>query len=366
MHVDVEELGRCILNAPLTQNGWTVALRRLAELTHSRHGQLIAIGADYHASLNIANDIEPSVLDEFERAESAYSTSNWRVSASQGPGRIVHEAHYAQVRNTLDTRVYEDLARTFDIPNGCQTTLSEDKRGLLGMAVLRGEAQGETSEEDRAIFAAAAPFVQAAVNMQNALRDEGAKLLTGTLDAMHACAFLLDGSGAILGKTQRARAATEHGTLVHQVRNTLCARQPDENARLQSAVRCAADSRQAFTQISIGLGSRLPVQEQRVCDVFRLDAQQWADAFGPRVLVTLRMHDGLDGRNKQLLQDLIGLTPAEAAIALELADGTPRDVIAEHRGGSTETVTTQIKRIFRKADVTREAELVALLNRMLR
>ena len=53
-------------------------------------------------------------------------------------------------------------------------------------------------------------------------------------------------------------------------------------------------------------------------------------------------------------------------MAVSLAEGIDRETIASARGSTLGTVNAQIKSLFRKADVSREAELVALLNRLLR
>ena len=66
------------------------------------------------------------------------------------------------------------------------------------------------------------------------------------------------------------------------------------------------------------------------------------------------------------LRAALGLTGAEAEIALRLANGESREHIAADRGTSAHTLGTQIKSILRKSEVGREAELTALVNRLLR
>jgi DNA-binding CsgD family transcriptional regulator len=55
------------------------------------------------------------------------------------------------------------------------------------------------------------------------------------------------------------------------------------------------------------------------------------------------------------------LTPAEARIALGIAEGATLAAIAEARGVSVSTARTQLKSVFAKTNVHRQAELVALL-----
>ena len=65
------------------------------------------------------------------------------------------------------------------------------------------------------------------------------------------------------------------------------------------------------------------------------------------------------------LQANFGLTPAEARIALSLQKGGDLQSAATQLNVSPETVRTQVKSIFAKTGVKRQAELVALLSNLL-
>jgi DNA-binding CsgD family transcriptional regulator len=63
----------------------------------------------------------------------------------------------------------------------------------------------------------------------------------------------------------------------------------------------------------------------------------------------------------QILQGLFDLTPAEAKLANGLASGVRLEDLAEKLGVKTSTLRTQLKSVFLKAGVQRQAELVSLL-----
>jgi DNA-binding CsgD family transcriptional regulator len=67
-----------------------------------------------------------------------------------------------------------------------------------------------------------------------------------------------------------------------------------------------------------------------------------------------------------LLRTRLGLTPAEARVALRLGTGESLADAAEALGITRETGRALLKRVFAKADVHRQAELVALIARMSR
>jgi DNA-binding CsgD family transcriptional regulator len=62
------------------------------------------------------------------------------------------------------------------------------------------------------------------------------------------------------------------------------------------------------------------------------------------------------------LQEIFGLTGAEAALAKELADGKSIEDIATFRHISLSTARTQLKAIFAKTATNRQAQLVAMLS----
>lgn len=64
------------------------------------------------------------------------------------------------------------------------------------------------------------------------------------------------------------------------------------------------------------------------------------------------------------LQRMFGLTPAEASLALAIAQGGTPDKIAAGRRVSRTTVRSQLARVFAKTQTSRQAELVRLIGRI--
>jgi DNA-binding CsgD family transcriptional regulator len=65
------------------------------------------------------------------------------------------------------------------------------------------------------------------------------------------------------------------------------------------------------------------------------------------------------------LRELFGLTAAEARLASRLAAGDCLETVADELGVAYETARNQLKAIFAKTETHRQAELVALLARLL-
>ena len=122
----------------------------------------------------------------------------------------------------------------------------------------------------------------------------------------------------------------------------------------------------ATVPYSLWLGMDRPIRERRLCEVFRLPRREFSFGFEPHLLVTIRTASDISGAERDAIRRLLGLTAAEADIAMMLVEGLPREIIAARRGTSAGTVSVQIKRLFEKTGVAREAELVALVRRLLR
>jgi DNA-binding CsgD family transcriptional regulator len=74
----------------------------------------------------------------------------------------------------------------------------------------------------------------------------------------------------------------------------------------------------------------------------------------------------LDAAHRRLpshtfLREAFGFTPAEAALALDLADGLAAADCATLRGVSVHTVRSQLRSLFGKTGTSRQAELVTLI-----
>jgi DNA-binding CsgD family transcriptional regulator len=65
-----------------------------------------------------------------------------------------------------------------------------------------------------------------------------------------------------------------------------------------------------------------------------------------------------------ILHSRFRLSPAEARIALGIARGQTLAAIAANNGISVQTVRTQLKAIFSKTGVHRQAELALLIGRL--
>ncbi|MCE7797196.1 helix-turn-helix transcriptional regulator [Sphingobium sufflavum] len=353
-------------SAAIDPSQWMGALRLLADATGSARGQLIGVGGDASIPFNWVHDFPPDAHDLFRDMDGGNPHINPRIAAAIGAPllEVRSEAHYQRARPLLKSEIYLDFCRDYDISHGCQTKLFEGDGGIVGLAVLRTERDGPSTAEQRALFAAVAPFVRSAVRMQMALERDGPKLMTGALETVSAAAFICNRAGRVLAHTAAAEQLLDGGRI-------------GIGAGLLRVPGHAMQDRLARALARHGGPLPLPLEslvlEDRanggpplLLDIVAMPRGPWRFDFDTRIMVVVRGADRWHGSASAVLQGIYGLSPAEADIALRLARGQPRETVAEERRARLETIRSQIKAIFAKLGVTREVELVVMLGQLLR
>ncbi len=348
---------------------WLQALEGLGDACGAERGELIGVGADRAVPFNWMSRVDMGPINaELMAVGGGHPDVNPRVGRGIRDPILTswHDAACATDEELRRNFGYADICRRWDIPYGSQATLLRNDGMLIGLAVLRTEAQGRPERADRQAFEALAPQVRAAVRAQLALEGQGAALVSGAMEAIGAAAFVCDGAGRVSAHTPAAEAALSRGPL--RLRSQRLTAVRDEDARaLDAAVRRAAagpDPRGGDPFQTLVLRDPEHLGEVEVVDVVALPRRPYAFGFQPRAMVVVRGGRDADVRFPELLRLAFGLSPAEADVAVRLASGETREAIAEGRGASVETVRSQVKSLFAKVGVGRTGELTAKLNRL--
>lgn len=189
-----------------------------------------------------------------------------------------------------------------------------------------------------------------------------AQVVAASLEAMNAAAFVLDGKGVVRARTRAGEAIVQAGHTFGLKDGRLHGRRRDVDRSLQATIQAVLQGTPSG-QVALRKQGQSPLFQY--LEVFALPSRSRFDCE-PRVLVTVREPRDLGDAHRALLEQMFEMTPAEADIAVQVANGLSREEIADRRGSTLATVQAQFKQIFRKTDVRREASLVALLNKLLR
>ena len=372
--IDSESLARlrsAIEQAPFHPEGWRFALHSLAEATGSPRTQILALG-QRHMAFNWVNTTPDDFESIIREIDTYRPDANYRIAAMGKPMELTWEPHYDAVRAVHTDERYLEMARRYDFELGAQMVLSQKPGLFFGVAIMRSEREGRTSEHERGILAQVAPTILSAIRTQESIEHAGAKLLHGSLEAMDTAAILLDG----LGKTTFVSPAAQRllGPETLQISGgALHAQRPEFDRQLGRRIGQALageDPGPADLWIRTGKGLML-------VDARPLPHGDWHLGLSARVIVSLRpllpSRMGSDhaenakkvARMGRQLGQAMGLTDTEGEVAALLAQGLSRKDIAALRQVSPQTVNSQLRTIFLKCEVNREGELVAIARSIL-
>ena len=355
-------------NAGINGEGWTEALAGLAELTGARTGQLVGFGSNAAIPFNFMSNFDAEAMAEFAAIGGANPDYNPRVRAGLTGAlmKSMTEADFATREEFEAGAYYTDFCRRHDIPWGCIMPMMRDSNSMIGLAVFRGRRQGPVTDREQAAFDSIAPHVRSAVRVQSALENQGALILQGALEALSLAVFVADRFGTIRAMTSAAEELVRDGGALRMRQGQLRATSANENQRfaelLLAATERHADPRLAVTPTCLVLGGE--GGRPLLLDIVPLPARPHALGFEPRALIVVRGGKPDNMRTLALLQAAYRLTPAEAQVALQLAEGLSPQQIATQRVVSVSTVRVQIRTLFVKLGVRRQSELVARLNHL--
>ncbi len=353
--------------APFEQGGWDAALKSLATQAGSARAQLVAFGGPKAIAFNWITDPDPRLVEEISVADTCNPNVNWRMACAARPMELVRERHYAAARSRLKSDLYDEFVDRLDLPYGCQTVLCSTSEAFYGLAMLRSRSDGRTSDDELDVFARTAPHVLSAIRTQMALEHQGAELIAGALDALDSAAFVCDRDGNVQGFTRAAEAWLSEQSGLRLVGKRLVCDRPQENRVLNDALRLVLDDTVPLpAPIQLWFRPSTNAFGAHSCEVLPLPKRNWSFGFEPKAIVIVRPPAEIEERRLPQIRDLLGLTQAEAEVAVLIADGISREEISKRRGSSMNTVSSQLKSVFAKADVTREAQLAALINRLMR
>ena len=269
----------------------------------------------------------------------------------------------------FDTMVPDSAYEGSRIYNEWIRPMGDDTFRCLGGVVQHGEAIGHVGlhrgRTQRAFNAGEAAMVQGHVGHLGRMFDIRRKLdravhhgraLHATLDLLDHAVFTLEMDGLIVSSNRAADALLRRGDALLLRRRRIAARDPRDEARLQSALRAAA-AREA-TQ-----ASALALRREKGAPYMVSIAAVWTGDRRQIVMIVTDLH-GRDASLADRVRALYGLTAAEADIVVGLSEGKALETVAQERAVALGTVRSQLKAIYLKMDVTRQSELVARVARL--
>ena len=278
-------------------------------------------------------------------------------------GKLVRNASLFDSREMKTSATWNELLPRAGTQNGLNFRLS----GLHGLRitwVIADPAASDWETGDIRMIRRLVPHIGNFVHVRQAL--SGARALGASLTHLLHNARIgvihLDRQGRIVETNDPARNLLMQGNGLWEQRGFLRAWLPDDDARLKRLVAAALP-----TLGGRAVGGSMPVRHP-FCEpgltlhVHPVTARQMD--FGAPDAGALVLIDGLGSPQRVhagQVESVLGLTPAESRVAVELAAGRTVPDIAALTGRAESSVRTHVKRIHRKLAVSRRADLVRLV-----
>lgn len=210
-------------------------------------------------------------------------------------------------------------------------------------------------------------FVEAMRNMVH-LRESYAELgmARELLSQFSYPMLLVDETRGIWHRNDAAVQLLENGLFVQERGGMLACRDRDSDAALTEAIYSLDLSAGRATTASSRRAVPLRGVNGLHCIalVSAIKPEQTMGVFGHSARALIIFHDPKENRSELdpfIVAECFDLTPAEARIAVQLANGASAKEIALRSGGSLATVRTQIQRVMEKTGVDRQADLIRML-----
>ena len=306
-----------------------------------------------------------------------------------GEGGINHYAYYA--KSTLFDGLPTDTVFTIDQlisdaewrrsafyllfcePHNCYHMLGADIRmpdgGIVRFRINRPFDHPRFDDTDRAMCAMLLPHLRRALHLHAQLdRSESlGSLYSQTISRLAVATIVLDENGTVLQLNPVAREILDSQDGLKIVGGRLEATYPSDNRELSRLVRSA------FQRVRQGTGQG--VQQAEAMSISRPSGQvslgvvveliatrELLESNGkPTVVVYVRDAVSKSLVSTVLTSQLYNLTPAETALALELANGLSLEEASELLNIRRNTARAHLRSIFSKTGVRRQTELVRIM-----
>lgn len=285
--------------------------------------------------------------------------------AAAPPGVLGRAEQYLDITQHRRGEYYNDYERPQDKIHVVGSTLARHSDVAIQAGFHRGARVGPFDGDSLRLLERVLPHVARAVQMQ--LRLAEAKhyetLVCAALDRLRMGVILAD-SAARPFFVNRAAEALQGRCGLKLGPGALELAKPEDSLRLQGMVAAAAR-----TAIGDGLDGEGEARFGAEPDALRVWVAPLArerltpELVAPAACAAVFISERCGGNAPWLrVAASYHLTPAETRLARGLVEGLSIKDLAERHGISVHTVRSQLRAIFEKTGVRRQAELVALLN----
>jgi hypothetical protein len=282
-----------LINAPFEEGGWQTAIERAAWACGGSTGNLVGLGGPMLLPFNLFTGRMADKAQLHFGNPALWGACNWRVGAAGAPMTIQHDGHYRAYRHQHGgalTADYDDAVSDLDMQYGCQAVLIADQEHFLGLAIMRGRAEGRCDASALFSFERIIRHAQRAVRVHLGLDGEAGELLAENWSDRSSPMLVLDRFGGLCAMTAAGeQLLDEHGPL--SLRGiSLAARDRRDDRWFQAALARllrVRDDRVGphLHQMTLGRSGDHPAKSRWRLSILRLPRRPHGLGFDPHLLI---------------------------------------------------------------------------------
>ncbi|UJJ31540.1 helix-turn-helix transcriptional regulator [Halopseudomonas maritima] len=359
-----DHLISCIHDGALDAQRLYEAVEQLRRLFSANYATLILRipGVENIALMLVAGEVEGSgTVRYFDYFHNDSPFSHMPADASFTIDDVMSQSEWEA------NAYYTDYAKNNDVYHilGADITTPED--GLLRIRITRSHNQPAFNPSDKAMCNRLLPHLRRSLHVHNLLgRSESlGSVYAEAINRLSVATLVLDETGCVLQLNDVARQMLAQADGIKLVGTRLEASYPSDNRELHKLIRDTLEQQ----------SGELPGEGREALSIARpsgevslgvvveaLPVSDWAEGKGrPTVIMYIRDSVGRSQADNRVTKELFNFTPAETALALELANGLSLEEAAENLGIMRNTARAHLRAIFSKTGVRRQAELVRVM-----
>jgi DNA-binding CsgD family transcriptional regulator len=263
-------------------------------------------------------------------------------------------------------QIYDDWTEPQSLSEMVQTVVLRQARRLAVFGANRHKSVGVVSEDVLTLIRLLVPHIRRAVAIIDILdvKRIEVRTLAATLDQLAAGVLVIGDQKRILHANSAARGMLSKRNAIASVNGCLSVRDNQADQELANAIRLAGIDEATIG--AKGIGVPLRDDASAIAHVLPLARGDLRTRLAPQATAAIFITQPADPavEDTSAVAADFGLTPAEARILEHLATGATVGEAAKALGISGHTARTHLARIFSKTGVSRQADLIALVNRL--
>ena len=274
-------------------------------------------------------------------------------------------------REWVNTRFYREWVKPQGIKDSLQTIVLQGPARLGVFTANRHESVGVATDREIAVLRLLAPHIRRAVTISDVidLKSLEAQALSATLDKFNAGVAVVAEDNRILHANRAARDMFAAGGPVRSVKGRLVTRNKHAQQELTQAIVTAQRDEVAIGATGIGIslnGNGADGADAAIAHVLPLARGDLRTRLVPRATaaVFVTQTAAPTPRDLKAIADSYRLTKAETRLLELLAQGITLSDAAETLDIAETTAKTHLAHIFSKTGVSRQADLLALIDRL--